>query len=246
MTSTTLSAAPADAALPQWDEPAGVGPRGTLVLLTGRGETAASYVRFARRLSSDAYKVRIVEVDLDDLAATRAAVEELLSRPELPSPHVLIGSDTGATLAAQLVHDLPVDAAVLAGIALPGSASSASWDDELDVRSACPAYRGALADDATFSRGELARALPWDEVTLRVPDQPVLVLHGRADALTPVADALRPWVGAATVHRHVVEEGRHDILNDVTHRSVAATIVLFLERLRVGRDLPVIVRGVGG
>jgi hypothetical protein len=32
------------------------------------------------------------------------------------------------------------------------------------------------------------------------------------------------------------------VLNDVTHRSVAATIVLFLERLKLGADLPVIVR----
>jgi hypothetical protein len=32
--------------------------------------------------------------------------------------------------------------------------------------------------------------------------------------------------------------GRHDVLNDVTHRTVAATIVLFLERLRLGAELP--------
>ncbi len=28
------------------------------------------------------------------------------------------------------------------------------------------------------------------------------------------------------------------MLNDVTHRTVAATIVLFLERLRLGAELP--------
>jgi hypothetical protein len=36
--------------------------------------------------------------------------------------------------------------------------------------------------------------------------------------------------------------GRHDVLNDVTHRTVAATIILFLERLRLGADLPEIAR----
>ncbi len=50
-----------------WNEPAGGTPRGTLVVLPGRGETAASYERFGRRLSADAYKVRYVPVDLDDL-----------------------------------------------------------------------------------------------------------------------------------------------------------------------------------
>ncbi|MGD6652180.1 hypothetical protein VWW24_22790, partial [Xanthomonas citri pv. citri] len=42
----------------------------------------------------------------------------------------------------------------------------------------------------------------------------------------PVYDALRD---ADVV---IVSGGRHDILNDVTHRSVAAEIVQFLERLR--------------
>jgi hypothetical protein len=40
----------------------------------------------------------------------------------------------------------------------------------------------------------------------------------------------------------VVEGGRHDVLNDATHRCVAATIVLFLESLRLGPELPEIVR----
>ena len=30
---------------------------------------------------------------------------------------------------------------------------------------------------------------------------------------------------------------RHDVLNDLSHRTVAATIVLWLERLRLGREL---------
>jgi hypothetical protein len=39
---------------------------------------------------------------------------------------------------------------------------------------------------------------------------------------------------------HVVSDpGRvHDVLNDVSHCTVAATIVLFLERPRLGADLP--------
>jgi hypothetical protein len=40
-----------------------------------------------------------------------------------------------------------------------------------------------------------------------------------------------------------VEGGRHDVLNDVAHRSVAAEIVQFLEWLRAGTRGPVLVRG---
>ena len=32
--------------------------------------------------------------------------------------------------------------------------------------------------------------------------------------------------------------GRHDALNDLTHRTVAAAVVQFLERLRLGPGLP--------
>ncbi|WP_406022117.1 alpha/beta hydrolase [Nocardioides sp. NBC_00850] len=230
-----------------WDEPEGVAPRGTLILLTGRGETAATYARFGRRISADAYKVRVAEVDLGDLAAARTAVSELVADEALPAPKVLVGSDTGATLAALLVGELPVDAAVIAGLALPGASGDvdAAWEDELEVRSACPTYRGTISADTDFARGALAGTLPWDEVSLSVPGVPLLVVHGREDRVTPVGDALKPWVGAGTVEQHVVEGGRHDILNDVTHRSVAATVVLFLERLKLGADLPVIVRQVG-
>ncbi|MFT4264461.1 MAG: alpha/beta hydrolase [Nocardioides sp.] len=254
MTTTLLpdasAAAAATPAATTWDEPEGIAPRGTLILLTGRGDSAASYARFSRRLSADAYKVRIVEVDLDDLAAARARVEQLLDDASLPAPRVLVGSDTGATLAGLLVGELPVDAAVLAGIALPSAAAGTAdgdvaWDDELEARSACPAYRKVISEDGSFERGALAQPLPWESVALSVPAQPLLVLHGRVDPVTTVGEALAPWVGAASVRQHVVEGGRHDILNDVTHRSVAATIVLFLERLKLGADLPVIVRGVG-
>ena len=38
----------------------------------------------------------------------------------------------------------------------------------------------------------------------------------------------------------MVADGRHDILNDASHRSVAASVVLFLERLRVGAEKPLV------
>ena len=233
-----------------WDEPEGVAPRGTLVVLTGRGETAAAYGRFGRRIAADAYKVRVVELDLDDLSAATERVHELLRDPSLPAPRVLVGTDAGATYAAVLAQDgqHAIDGVVLAGLALPGEAASAeqSWDDELETRTACPAHRRVISEDTSFERGSLHRDLPavWAGFRPRPSGLPTLVVHGSADPLTPVDHALAPFRGAPSVQTWVVEGGRHDVLNDVTHRSVAATIVLFLERLRLGTDLPTIVRQV--
>ena len=36
--------------------------------------------------------------------------------------------------------------------------------------------------------------------------------------------------------------GRHDALKDQTHRTAEATVVLFLERVRLGADTPAIAR----
>jgi pimeloyl-ACP methyl ester carboxylesterase len=224
-----------------WDEPAGGTPRGTLVVLPGRGETPVSYERFGRRLAADAYRVRLVPVDLDDLDGSRERVGKVLADESLPEPKVLVGSDSGATLAAFLVSELPVDAAVLAGLALPESAAVASWDEEVEARTACPVHRRVIAEDAGFGRGGLGEPLPWAEVELAAPDKPVLVLHGSADAITPPDAAVAPYSGAPQARVRLVQGGRHDVLNDASHRSVAATIVLFLESLRLGPELPDVV-----
>jgi alpha-beta hydrolase superfamily lysophospholipase len=222
-----------------WDEPAGGTPRGTLVVLPGRGETAASYERFGRRLSADAYKVRLVPVDLGDLDGVTDVVGKLLADESLPSPKVLVGSDSGATLAALVAADLPVDAVVLAGLALPSSTGVGSWEDEVAARTACPVHTRVISEDGEFGRGGLNQPLPWKSVSLEPPGKPVL-LHGTADPITPVMDAVTPYAGSACIR--LVDGGRHDVLNDATHRSVAATVVLFLESLRLGPELPVIVK----
>jgi alpha-beta hydrolase superfamily lysophospholipase len=223
-----------------WDEPAGGTPRGTLVVLPGRGETAASYERFGRRLAADAYKVRLVPVDLDDLDDVTDRVGKLLADESLPSPKVLVGSDSGATLAALVAAELPVDAVVLAGLALPSSTGVGSWEDELAARTACPVHTRVITSDESFERGALNQPLPWESVTLTPSGKPTLVLHGTADPVTPLADAVAPFASSARVR--LVEGGVHDVLNDATHRSVAATVVLFLESLRLGPELPAVVK----
>jgi pimeloyl-ACP methyl ester carboxylesterase len=224
-----------------WDEPAGATPRGTLIVLPGRGETSAAYERFGRRLSADAYRVRLVPVALADLDAARVTVEKLIADESLPGPKVLVGSDSGATLAALLAQEVGVDAAVVAGLALPDSAGVGSWDEEIDARTACPVHRSVISTDETFGRGGLNEPLPWSTFALTPSDKPTLLLHGSSDPITPAAAAVAPYAGADNVRVRVVNGGRHDVLNDASHRSVAATIVLFLESLKLGADLPDIV-----
>ncbi|WP_051499118.1 alpha/beta hydrolase [Nocardia sp. BMG51109] len=236
-----------------WDEPEGATPRGTVVLFPGRGETAASYGRLGRRLAADGYRVRYVRVGLEDVAAARAAVEELLADESLPGPRVLLGSDSGAALAARFASELPVEGVVLAAIALPESALRSSapgavgaeWADEVDARTACPVHRAVISADEEFARGAIAAPVPWETVTLRVQDRPTLALHGTDDRITPLAAALDVYAQAPRTDVRLVRGGRHDVLNDVAHRSVAATIVLFLESLRLGPGVPPIVTGLG-
>jgi pimeloyl-ACP methyl ester carboxylesterase len=261
VTTSTLTATTTPAAKPavadqatSWDEPEGVAPRGTLIVLTGRGETASSYQRLGRRISADAYKVRVVQVDLDDLEATHTKVLALLVDETLPAPRVLVGSDTGATYAAVLAAELEgIEGLVLSGLALPGSGAadatgSQQWDDELEARTACPTHRRVLSEDADFTRGALSTPLPgeWDASVLADHAGPVLVLHGSADPVTVSSDAFEPFRDAPGARLRLVVGGRHDVLNDVSHRSVAATIVLFLESLKLGSNLPTIVGDVQG
>lgn len=217
-----------------WDEPDGMTPRGTLILLPGRGETPASYARFGRRLAADAYKVRYVDLDPADPGPARATVEKLLADPSLPKPLVLAGTDAGATLAAMLIDDVDADAAVIAGLALPGAAATGSWEEQLDARTACPTHRQVITGDRAFDRGALDDRLPWADLTAPDPAKSVLVLHGTADVITPAAQVVALYGTAARARVRLVDDGRHDILNDLSHRSVAATIVLFLESLRLG------------
>lgn len=221
-----------------WDEPEGLAARGTLIVLPGRGEHGGVYERFGRRLAFDAYRVRA----LGDPAADPSVLDEaakLLADESLPGPKVLVGSDTGAHYATQLAGD--ADALILVG--LPTSPwTSGSWEEEVEARTACPTHQGRLAADPGFRRGALAEnpELPaprLDQVTV-----PVLALHGTDDTVSPLEAAREAYAGS-DVRLVTFNGGRHDVLNDALHRTAAATVVLFLERLRLSPELPAIAEG---
>lgn len=231
-------------AVAEFSEPDGVVPRGTLIVLPGRGEQVGVYARLGRRLSADGYRVLVVPEPTVDAARTTERVRALLADAGSgPHPRVLVGSDSGALFAAALVADgLPgVDALVLAGLPGESGAGPAGWADELEARTACPVHLGVL--DTEVRRGALAEPLPGDWVRAALPERigvPVLGLHGTADPLGGV-ESVRGWFARlAEAELVAIVGGRHDALNDQSHRTAAATVVLFLERLRAG--LPEIAR----
>ena len=241
--------APATTRATQWHPAEGLLPRGTLVLLPGRGEHPGVYERFGRRLAADAYVVHVLDTDPDQpLADTVAEVARLAG--DAAAPLVLAGSDTGAlrALAAAADPALRIDAVLLAGTPLEVDAASITdWEDELTARTACPTHRGRLDADPGFGRGTLADPVPAglaqaaERALRQLGELPVLLVHGAADAVSPLAGARRLASELPQALLATVTDGRHDAFNDISHRSVAATVVQWLERLRGGPGLPVVV-----
>ena len=242
------------ASIASWAEPEGLNPRGTVIVFPGRGERPGVYERFGRRVSADAYRVHAVANPVEDAALAEEQARSLLDGP---GPLVLAGSDTGAVFAAGLVASgrLPeAGALVLAGLPAAtgqreadndageatGQTPGSSWEAELEARTACPAHRGRLAGPV-LRRGALYEPVPdgWlDLADLKAVAVPVLGIHGAADSISPLAAARQKYAAAPHAELVSITDGRHDAFNDITHRTAAATVILFLERLRLGTDLP--------
>jgi pimeloyl-ACP methyl ester carboxylesterase len=210
--------------------PAGT-TRGTVLVLPGRGDATSHYSRLAARLAADGYAVEIAPAEISSVTDVVAA----WSAGESGGVRVAIGVDSSAGfLAAALADDLLEPApsgAVFAGAAVPGTEPDAGGRhavDELAERSACPVHRGVVeASGAAPLSASLVRPV-WPAGRSGVP---VLALHGGADPISPL-EATAPLHAGWNGERVIVAGGLHDVLNDVHHRSVAAEIVVFLERVR--------------
>ncbi|MFC4003577.1 alpha/beta hydrolase [Prauserella oleivorans] len=195
--------------------------RGTVVVLPGRGERIGRYRRLATRLAAEGYRVEVT------------APGEPVVRAE--HPWFLLGADTGAHVALEAAQRMPVSALVLAG--LPGDpewrpARPVGRDEEIAWRVADPDRQAALRVSDDVRHGELLRSPP--RPMIGVPTVSTLVLHGEADVLSPslrVRQRVASWPRVRLVS---VADSGHDVLHDAHHRSVAAEILLFLERFRSG------------
>jgi len=218
----------------RWDEPVGATPRGTLIVLAGRGESAAVYGRFGRRLSADAYRVRAVSDVTSSVSQSLQLVRSIIAESGA-EPVVLVGSDAGAVLALRIASDRRARVAGVITAGLPnGTGIVGDAQAQIDVRSACPVHRSVLANPDALDPLALSRDLP-SSLTLPRPADiavPLLAFHGSADLVASSDAALAYYEDVPNARVAIVPDGRHDILNDVSHRSVAATVVLFLEELR--------------
>lgn len=197
--------------------------RGSLALVAGRGERTPVYERFGRRLSADGYTVAVFEGDAD------RAVEWLRTAD---GPRVLVGSDTGAAAVLRELTKADVaDGAIVAGLPL-----DAGTDAPSDAqRTACPLHLGVLAENAQTATPVPAQ--PTDApaaADLAAVAVPVLAFHGTADDVAPIDETRELLAALPDLEFVETVDGLHDALNDRSHRSVAATIVLWLERLREG------------
>src|ERR1700750_1669 len=118
---TSVHALPAVRA---WNNSDAVLPRGTLIVIPGRGEHPGTYDRFGTRIAFDGYRVRAVADPNLDRAGVKAQIAELLTDETLPAPRVLVGSDSGALVAIALASELPVDGLILAGLPADGATAA--------------------------------------------------------------------------------------------------------------------------
>jgi alpha-beta hydrolase superfamily lysophospholipase len=242
-----------------FDGPDGLKVRGTLLVVPGRGESAASYRRLGNRLAADAYRVRVLAApdglgrpapDLDGLAgALTAAVRSL--GDDAVRPLVLVGADVAAAALAALVAGAGPqapwwpDALVLAGIPGYGTHDTGTgWEAELAARTHCPAQRGVLSGDPLVRPGQLAAAVSdalLDDAYGTTVALPHLLLVGEHDPVADRGALARLAKALPTARLATVRGAHHDVLNDLQHRSVAAEIVSFLEVVRDGTPPQVIV-----
>ncbi|MET0449723.1 MAG: hypothetical protein ABW004_15015 [Aeromicrobium sp.] len=204
-----------------WEPPTGVRVRGTLVVLGGAGESPRVYERFGRRLAADGYTVGVFAVADADPARDWLVAQQV-------APRVLVGSDAGAaTVLAQAASGAEADGVIVAGLPVGGVADDTASPG---ARTACPVHLGVLAaEEPGTARDEID--VP-DAATLASVPVPVLAIHGGADEIAPFIDAREVLSALPALELVETVDGLHDALNDQSHRSVAARIVLWLERLR--------------
>lgn len=232
-------------------------PRAAVIFLHGFGEHTGVYHRYGFALNAAGIDLWAVDQfghgltpgtrgDFGTLEDSSALAESLTALAERTSPGIPLvaqGHSFGSvvTLFRLLADPDRYRAGVISGAPLVPIPEMLDRDTELDLDpswlSSDPFYLDTLendplafadADGAALTR-ELDRA--WDRFGAELPKlaMPTLALHGSADVIAPA--------GAVKAYAEQIEPlqfkgfpgGKHDILNESTHREVAAAIVAFID-----------------
>jgi alpha-beta hydrolase superfamily lysophospholipase len=219
--------------------------RGSVVILGGLDETPDDFALLTEVLLLAGYAVTIFGDVSVDPRASAEGVARLLENT-IARPVIVVGTDFGAVLALSVAVESAstaarVDAVVIGGLVTRASRASTSPIADLEAVTTSATVAGAVAGAFTASGGaaDLLRE-PRIPHGFRLPDAPrvrlpTLVLHGDADDVTAVADAVS-WASLLPFGSlRLVPGGDHHVLVGEERRTIAASILLFIERQRAGR-----------
>lgn len=231
-------------------------PRAAVIFLHGFGEHTGLYHRYGFALNAAGIDLWAVDQfghgltpgergDFRSLEASSALGErlaELASESTPGIPLVAQGHSFGAVVTLFRLLKAPdrYRAGVISGAPLVPVPELVDANSTFEIApsqlSADPFYLDSMENDplafVDADGGPLARELDrgWDRFGAELPALavPTLAVHGSNDPIAPV--------GAVRVYAEQIEPlslveiagGGHDILNDVTHREVAAAIVEFI------------------
>jgi alpha-beta hydrolase superfamily lysophospholipase len=231
-------------------------PRAAVIFLHGFGEHTGLYHRYGFALNAAGIALWAVDQfghglttgargDFRTLEVSSALGErltELASSGNAGIPLVAQGHSFGAvvTLFRLLAEPDRYLAGVVSGAPLVPVPELVDVNTSFEIMpsqlSADPFYLDSIENDplafVDADTGPLARELDrgWDRFGAELPalTVPTLAVHGSNDPIAPVG-AVRAYadqIGPLTLVE--TPGGGHDILNDVTHRDVAATITTFI------------------
>jgi alpha-beta hydrolase superfamily lysophospholipase len=244
-----------------------VEPRAAVVFLHGFGEHVGLYDRYGFALAGAGIDLWAVDQFghgrspgtrgqmgvMEDSSTLAERLTELAETHSPGIPLVAQGHSYGAvvTLFRLLDHPDRYRAGVISGAPLVPLRELVDLNTvmNLDLKglSTDPFYLDCIDNDplsfsSADSRGltrELDRA--WDNFGSRLPalTVPTLAVHGEVDPIA-APGAVRAYAEQIpALHYREFPGCRHDVLNDISHREVVATIVAFLaEQISLPADTP--------
>jgi alpha-beta hydrolase superfamily lysophospholipase len=232
-------------------------PRAAVIFLHGFGEHSGLYHRYGFALNAAGIDLWAVDQfghgfspgtrgqfgTLEDSSALADSLTALVESRHPGIPLVAQGHSYGAVVTLFRLLEQPdrYRAGVVSGAPLVPVPELVDLNTVMNLDaaglSADPFYLDCIENDPlAFSSADsrtLVRELDrgWDRFGAELPGLtvPTLAVHGGIDPIAPVG-AVRAYAEQIPALQ-VAEFGgaRHDVLNDITHREVAATVVAFID-----------------